>query len=89
MTIQISIQPLARKARHVPIEMGAWTYDLAASLATISDNDIDSCLGLFRDELLACLGLLLLLPPPSCEDEGGGGTKPKGLLLSKVAIGSP
>lgn len=72
-----------------------WTYDLAASLATMSDNDIDSCLGLFREELLVCLGLLLLLPPPppppppSCEDEGGGGTKPKGLVLSNGVMDSP
>lgn len=54
----------------------------------MSDNDIDSCLGLLRDELLLCLGLLLLAPP-SCEDDGGGGTKPKGLLLSKGVIDNP
>lgn len=53
----------------------------------MSDNDIDSCLGLLREELLACLGLLLL-PPLSCE-EVGGGTKPKGLLVSKGVMDNP
>lgn len=66
-----------------------WTYDLAASLATMSDNDIDSWRGLFREAPLVCLGLLPLLPPPSWDDEGGGGTKPKGLLLSKELIDNP
>lgn len=55
------------------------TYDLAASLAIMSENDIESCLGLFRVVVLCCLGLLLL---PSCEDGEGVGTKPKGLLSS-------
>lgn len=57
------------------------TYDLAASLATMSDNEIDSCRGLFLAvELLDRPGKLLL--PSSCEDGGGGGMKLKGLLLS-------
>lgn len=43
-------------------ERGA-TYDRAASLATMSDNEIDSCLGLVRDEVLDCPGLLLRTPP--------------------------
>lgn len=61
-------------------EMG--TYDLTASLATMSDNDMDSCLGLFRP---ATLGFLCLLPP-SCDDGEGVGTKLNG-LGSSLGIG--
>lgn len=59
------------------------TYDLAASFATMSDNEIDSALGLGRPLMLSCLGLLL----PSCEEGDGVGTKLKGLLLSNLGIG--
>lgn len=59
------------------------THDLAASFATISDNDIDSALGLGRPLMLCCLGLLL----PSWEEGEGVGTKLKGLLLSNLGMG--
>lgn len=56
------------------------TYDLTASLATMSDNDIDSCLGLVLPVTLT-LGCLCLLPP-SWEDGEGVGTKLNGLASS-------
>lgn len=59
------------------------THDLAASFATMSDNDIDSALGLGRPLMLSCLGLLL----PSWEEGDGVGTKLNGLLLSNLGIG--
>lgn len=66
--------PLVWKAKRKG-GFGIETYDLAASLATISDNDIDSCLGLFRMGAVGCWCLL----PPSCEDGEGVGTKLNGL----------
>lgn len=43
------------------------TYDRAASLATISDSDIEFCLGFDRLVVLSCLGLLL-----ACDGDGVG-----------------
>lgn len=65
---------LARRGKGNRIS-GVKTYDLAASLATMSDSDIDSCLGLFRPVMFGCFCLL----PPSCEDGEGVGTKLNGL----------
>lgn len=65
----------ARKRKRERGLVGKGTYDLAASLATMSDNDIDSCLGLVRPVRLGCFCLL----PPSCEDGEGVGTKLNGL----------
>lgn len=63
--------------------VGNTTHDLAASFATMSDNDIDSALGLGRPLMLSCLGLLL----PSWEEGEGVGTKLNGLLLSNLGMG--
>lgn len=59
------------------------THDLAASFAIMSDNDMDSALGLGRPLMLGCLGLLW----PSWEEGDGVGTKLNGLLLSNLGIG--
>lgn len=61
-------------------QVSTTTYDLAASLAMMSENEIESCRGLFRVVVLCCRGLLLL--PPSCDDGERVGTKPKGLVSS-------